>query len=60
MLAVLAGGSLVDVASGDQDSHFLLIAGRELNEPVARAGPFVMSTQEELRRAFDDYRGGRF
>jgi redox-sensitive bicupin YhaK (pirin superfamily) len=60
LLAVLAGGSLVDVASGDQDSHFLLIAGRELNEPVARAGPFVMSTQEELRRAFDDYRGGRF
>jgi redox-sensitive bicupin YhaK (pirin superfamily) len=60
MLAVLAGGSLVDVASGDQDSHFLLIAGRELNEPVARAGPFVMSTQEELRRTFDDYRGGRF
>jgi redox-sensitive bicupin YhaK (pirin superfamily) len=59
LLAVLAGGSLVDVASGDQDSHFLLIAGRELNEPVARAGPFVMSTQEELRRAFDDYRGGR-
>jgi redox-sensitive bicupin YhaK (pirin superfamily) len=60
MLAVLAGGSLVDVASGDQDSHFLLIAGRELNEPVARAGPVVMSTQDELRRAFDDYRGGRF
>ena len=37
----------------------LLIAGVPLDEPVARAGPFVMNTREEILQAFEDYRGGR-
>jgi redox-sensitive bicupin YhaK (pirin superfamily) len=37
----------------------LVIAGLPLNEPVARYGPFVMSTQEEIYRAIEDYRSGR-
>ncbi len=40
--------------------RFLLIAGAKLNEPVARGGPFVMNTREEILQAFDDYRSGRF
>lgn len=39
--------------------RILVIAGRPLGEPVARRGPFVMSTEEELRQAFEDYRSGR-
>ncbi|MGI0037250.1 MAG: pirin family protein [Nitrososphaera sp.] len=37
----------------------LLIAGAPLNEPVARYGPFVMNSEEEIRQAIDDYRNGR-
>lgn len=37
----------------------LLIAGVPLKEPVARYGPFVMNTKEEIYQAIDDYRSGR-
>jgi quercetin 2,3-dioxygenase len=37
----------------------LLIGGIPLNEPVARYGPFVMNTKEEIIKAVDDYRNGK-
>ena len=59
-LAVLDHGEQVTVRGGESGGRFLLIAGKPLNEPVARHGPFVMNTQDELRQAFADYQAGRF
>lgn len=59
-LGVLGPGDHVQILGGDKSSRFLLVAGRKLNEPVARGGPFVMNSKQEIQQAFDDYRAGRF
>ena len=59
-LGVLGDGDKIEVSSVDRNSRFLVIAGRRLNEPVARGGPFVMNTREEVMQAFQDYQQGRF
>jgi len=59
-LAVLSHGDQVNLSAGPEGARFLLVAGRPLNEPVARGGPFVMNTKAEIRQAFEDYDSGRF
>jgi redox-sensitive bicupin YhaK (pirin superfamily) len=59
-LAVLGPGDQVRLQSGAVAARAILVAGRPLHEPVARYGPFVMNTQDQLRQAFEDYQGGRF
>ena len=41
------------------EGRFLLLSATPLREPVARYGPFVMSTRAELVTAFQDYEAGR-
>jgi hypothetical protein len=41
------------------DSHLLLASAKPLREPVARWGPFVMNTKEEIIQAIEDYQNGR-
>jgi quercetin 2,3-dioxygenase len=58
-LAVLGEGDAARLRGADEDARVLLLAGVPLNEPVARYGPFVMNTEQELRQAFADYQSGR-
>jgi len=60
MLGILGPGSRISVQASAGDTRFLLIAAEPLNEPVARGGPFVMNTREEIMQAFDDFRHNRF
>lgn len=59
-MAVLGQGEHLDVSAGDAGARLLLIAGLPLREPVARYGPFVMNTPQEIQQAFLDYQNGRF
>jgi len=45
--------------NSNSGGRVLLIGGLPLNEPIARYGPFVMNTQEEIHDAFKDYELGR-
>lgn len=60
-MGVLDEGNCVRlaVAESGQVTDFLLLAGRPINEPLARYGPFVMNTQDEIHQAIADYRAGR-
>lgn len=51
-------GDKVTIAAAES-STVLVMSGEPIREPVARYGPFVMNTREELMQAVDDYRSGR-
>lgn len=59
-LIVWSEGDFVRVAAGESGARFLLVSGKPLNEPIARYGPFVMNTREEIEQALADLRRGTF
>lgn len=58
-LLVFADGDVVRVYAPDH-VRFLLVSGKPLNEPIARYGPFVMNTSEEIEQALKDLQKGTF
>lgn len=43
-----------------EDAVIIFGHAAPLHEPIAAYGPFVMNTHDEIRRAVEDYRAGRF
>ena len=58
-LIILANGEKLNI-KGKTNSKFLLISGKPIGETIARGGPFVMNTEEEILKAIQDYHKGTF
>jgi redox-sensitive bicupin YhaK (pirin superfamily) len=65
-LAVFGKGDALTVtAAGSQPTasadgwEILILGGLPIREPIARYGPFVMNTRQEIIDAFEDYQAGR-
>ena len=58
-LILLTKGEKLKV-KGITKSKFLLISGKPIGEPIARGGPFVMNTKQEILQAVEDYQSGNF
>jgi len=59
-MALLSHGDSVALRATAPATRALVLAGQPLREPVARYGPFVMNTREEIYEAFTDFQSGRF
>ena len=61
-MAILDNDAAADgvLLEATEPSRALLVAGRPLGEPIVQHGPFVMTTQDEIVRAVQDYQAGKF
>ena len=58
-LILLTRGNNLKV-SALSDAKFLLISGKPIGEQIARGGPFVINTKQEILQAIEDYHSGTF
>ena len=42
-----------------EDAELLMLGGQPHNETVYAYGPFVMNTEEEIKKCYSDYRSGK-
>lgn len=54
------GHGPLTLENGPAETEILLLQGRPIGEPIAKRGPFVMNSQDEIRQAYQDYRRTQF
>ncbi|MGE5302560.1 MAG: pirin family protein [Alphaproteobacteria bacterium] len=59
-LVVWSDGDTLEVRAEETPVRFLLVSGQPLGEPVARYGPFVMNTREEIEQTLQELEQGTF
>lgn len=58
--AQVDGPGALQLRNGPAETEILLLQGRPIGEPVAKRGPFVMNSQQEIRQAYADYQRTQF
>jgi len=48
------------ITNGPEVSHFLLLQGKPIDEPIAQYGPFVMNHQSEIQETMREYQLTQF
>ncbi len=56
----IEGKDYIKLTTQEKPASILLMSGEPIDEEIAAYGPFVMNTQEELRRAISDFNSGKF
>lgn len=57
-MAILSNGTSLEIAANTEQAGLLFISAEALREPIARHGPFVMNTPEEIQQALLDFQRG--
>ena len=58
-LALLSDGDEV-VLTSKNTGRAIVVSGAPIGEPIARYGPFVMNTNDEIKQAINDFQTGKF
>lgn len=53
--AMLKSDRPLELVAGDKGVECMVLQGRPIGEQVAKYGPFVMNTDDEIHQAFSDY-----
>lgn len=53
-------GDTFELEALEENTLVLVMSGQPFNEPIGHYGPFVMNTQEELVKTFEDFNAGKF
>lgn len=57
---ILKGNMDIKILNKDKKSSLLLLEGEPIGEPVVADGPFVMSTEDQVKKAHRDYNESQF
>ena len=52
-------GDRMELVARDE-AHVLVLGGEPIDEPVVQYGPFVMTTEDEIKQAYRDFQSGKF